>query len=456
MPLPEQPPSLQINPQLLRRLLLCYWLFIVYASFIPFFFNLDPNFLRWRLDILLSQSLYRALTRWLWSDIIGNILLYFPFGLLWLGSLPSDRWLARSSIAPLVIGTIGLCTGLIIEVGQTFSPYRSPSMLDAFCNGIGALMGATAGYFLFRAMRGSFGHGIVWLVRNRPGRILLGFLLLASITDSYYPFYFAFDTPTLWSNLRRIYATHLWPAFASTWMDIIFAKGIIFVAVGYVIFRGQQPANRAPSALRAWIGAGFAAVAIEGGKIFFVGPTFQLANIFVSAVGALCGVTIIPALACLEPIRRRPQAVLLAVMLALLCYFELWPFDWIYAVELPAKIAQIEELPLVLYFVSMPQAALLDLAKKLFLALPLGFLATAANPFRDADRRVRYTVILAALISIVLEACQLALRSRVPSVTDVLIITSGSWVGAATFEWFSSTRISHDPAEATCGESNPR
>jgi glycopeptide antibiotics resistance protein len=115
-------------------------------------------------------------------------------------------------------------------------------------------------------------------------------------------------------------------------------------------------------------------------------------------------------------------------------------------VELPAKIAQIEGLPLVSYYVSRPEAALLDLAKKLFLALPLGFLATAANPFRDADRRVRHTVLLAALISIVLEACQLALRSRVPSVTDVLIITAGSWVGAATFEWFTSTRISNDPA----------
>jgi VanZ family protein len=448
MPLSEQPPSLQINPQLLRRLLLCYWLFIVYASFIPFFFNPDPNFLRWRLDILVSKSLYRALTRWSWSDIIGNIFLYFLFGLLWLGSLRGGRWLARSSIAPLVIGTIGLCAGLIIEVGQTFSPYRSPSMLDAFCNGIGALIGATAGYFLFRAMRGSLGHGIVWLAHNRPGRILLGFLLLASIIDSYYPFHVAFDTPTLGSNLRRIYTTQLWPAFPSTWIDIIFDKGIIFVAVGYVIFRAQQQANRGPSALRAWISAAFAAVAIEGGKIFFVGPTFQLANIFVSAGGALCGVTIIPALSCLEPIRRRPQAVLLAVMLAMLCYFELWPFDWIYAVELRAKIAQIEGLPLVSYFVSMPQVALLDLAKKLFLALPLGFLATAANRFHDAERRVRYTLLFAALISIVLEACQLAIRSRVPSVTDVLIITSGSWVGAATFEWFTSTRISNDPAQA--------
>jgi VanZ family protein len=443
MPLSEQPPSLQITPQLLRRLLLCYWIFIVYASFIPFFFNLDPNFLRWRIDILVSKSLYRALTRWLWSDIIGNILLYFPFGLLCLGSLPSGRWLARSSIAPLVIGTIGLCAGLIIEVGQTFSPYRNPSMLDAFCNGIGALMGATAGYFLFR---GSLGRGIVWLARNRPGRILLGLLLLASITDSYFPFHIAFDTATLGSNFRQIYTTQLWPAFPSTWIDIIFDKGIIFAAVGYVIFRAQEQANRGPSALRSWIRAGFAAVAIEAAKIFFVGPTFQLANIFVRAVGALCGVTIIPTLSCLEFIRRRPQAVLLAVMLAMLCYFELWPFDWIYAVELPAKIAQIEGLPLVSYYVSRPEAALLDLAKKLFLALPLGFLATAANPFRDADRRVRHTVLLAALISIVLEACQLALRSRVPSVTDVLIITAGSWVGAATFEWFTSTRISNDPA----------
>jgi VanZ family protein len=271
---------------------------------------------------------------------------------------------------------------------------------------------------------------------------LLGFLLLASIIDSYYPFRVAFDTPTLGFNLRRIYTTQLWPAFPSTWIDIIFDKGIIFVAVGYVIFREQQQAHRGPSALRSWLTAGFAAIAIEGGKIFFVGPTFQLANIFVSAAGALCGVTIIPALSSLELIRRRPQAVLLAVMLALLCYFELWPFDWIYAVELPAKIAQIEGLPLVSYWVSRPQVALLDLAKKLFLAVPLGFLATAANPFRDADRRVRYAILLAALVSLVLEACQLAIPSRVPSVTDVLIITLGSWVGAATFEWFTSTRSS--------------
>jgi VanZ family protein len=446
MPLSEQPPSLQINPQLLRRLLLCYGIFIVYASFIPFFFNLDPNFIRWRLDVLVSESFYSALTRWLWSDIIGNILLYFPFGLLWLGSLRSGGWLARSSIAPLVIGTIGLCAGLIIEVGQAFSPYRNPSMLDAFCNGIGALMGATAGYFLFRAMRGSLGRTIVWLARNRPGRILLGFLLLASFADSYYPFHIAFDTATLGSNFRRVYTTQLWPAFPSTWIDIIFDKGIIFVAIGYVIFRERQRASRGPSALRSWLRAGFAAVAIEAGKIFFVGPTFQLANISVRAAGALCGVTIIPALSCLEPIRRRPQAVLLAVMLAMLSYFELWPFDWIHAVDLPAKIAQIEGLPLASYFVSRPQVALFDLAKKLFLALPLGFLAAAANPFRDADRRVRYTVLFAALVSIVLEACQLAIRSRVPSVTDVLIITSGSWVGAATFEWFTSARVSNKPA----------
>jgi glycopeptide antibiotics resistance protein len=59
---------------------------------------------------------------------------------------------------------------------------------------------------------------------------------------------------------------------------------------------------------------------------------------------------------------------------------------------------------------------------------------------------VRYTVLFAALVSIVLEACQLAIRSRVPSVTDVLIITSGSWVGAATFEWFTSARVSNKPA----------
>ncbi len=166
-----------------------------------------------------------------------------------------------------------------------------------------------------------------------------------------------------------------------------------------------------------------------------------------SSIGALCGVTIVPALECLAPIHRRPQVALLAVVLGFLCYLELWPFDWIYAVELPTKISQIEWLPLASYYAAMPQAALFDLAKKLTLALPVGFLAEAASPIRGEHRRTCYTTAFGAFVGVLLEVCQLTVRSRMASITDVLIFTFGSWVGASTFEWSASKRIFKDTTQ---------
>jgi len=448
MTLSGQPKSFQLDRRFLRRLLVCYGFFIVYVSFIPFLFNLDPNFVHWRLDVFLSRSLYRGITRWSWSDIISNIFLYFPLGLLWSGSLRADRWLARSSITPLVIGMFGLFVGLTIELGQTLSPYRSPSMLDAICNGLGTFLGAIAGFFLFRALAGSFGENVVWLVRHRPSLIVLGVLLIVLVVDSYYPFYLVFDAPTIyWFDLRRIVSSYYWPAFPSTWIDLFIEKGTLFAALGFVIFRTQQQAKRERPALSAWFRASIAALAIESGKIFFAGPIFQPANILMSSIGAFCGVTIVPALECLAPIRRRPQVALLAVVLGLLCYLELWPFDWIYAVELPTKISQIEWLPLASYYASMPQAALFDLAKKLTLALPVGFLAEAASPIRGEHRRTCYTTAFGAFVGVLLEVCQLAVRSRLASITAVLIFTFGSWVGASAFEWSASKRISKDTTQ---------
>jgi len=44
----------------LRRVLLLYSALIVYGSFIPFHFNFDPVFLKWRLGRFLTRSLRRA------------------------------------------------------------------------------------------------------------------------------------------------------------------------------------------------------------------------------------------------------------------------------------------------------------------------------------------------------------------------------------------------------------
>src|SRR5690242_10265086 len=75
-----------------RYLFWVYCLFIIYGCFIPFRFNFDPNFVRWRWATFLAESLHERAARVSLTDIISNILLYVPFGILsvW-ARIPTDR-----------------------------------------------------------------------------------------------------------------------------------------------------------------------------------------------------------------------------------------------------------------------------------------------------------------------------------------------------------------------------
>lgn len=435
-----------MTPRLSRYWLLGYWVLIVYGSFIPFIFNLDPNFVEWRLSVFLSRSLYRGITRWVWSDVIVNILLYIPLGLLGLASLRRDRWLARSPVAPLVVGSIGLCAGLAVEFGQTLSPYRSPSMLDAFCNGSGALIGAIFGSGLLRPRSRAFGSRVARFVRTRPAETAVVVLLCALLAENYYPFTLT-NRLALRFNLAHALSFQLWPATLQGWIEIFFDPGLICAALAFALYRARQPHPSA--AVRAWLHASFAAAIIEGGTVFFAGSRFQLADIFASSAGALLGVTIIPALSSLDAIKSRRDTILLATMVVVLGYFELRPFDWIHADELPAKISRIEWLPFISYYRSRPQAAIFDLAKKLFLALPLGYVVAAASPIRTARRRSTFTAVFCGFFVLLLEACQLGVGSRLTSITDVLVFTFGAWIGARTFDGFNSAAETMPKLEST-------
>ena len=98
------------------------------------------------------------------------------------------------------------------------------------------------------------------------------------------------------------------------------------------------------------------------------------------------------------------------------------------------RIAKIEWLPFSSYYSAEPQAALFDLAKKLFLLGPLGFLIGAGD--RDGSPRKRQALATAAglLVGLILEAGQIGLQSRNPSLTDILLFGGAAWTGAVVFE----------------------
>jgi VanZ family protein len=427
-----------MSAKLPYRALLCYSIVVVYGSFIPYIFNFDPNFARWRLGVFLSDSLYRGLTYRSWSDILVNVLIYLPLGALGVASLRRSRWFGRSLVTPLVVGTVGLCVGLAVELGQTLAPYRSPSMLDAFCNGIGTLTGAYLGYFLSPPRAVAFRLHFGRFARTHPAQLVGGTLLIASIAGNYYPFIAIRNFATWRLRFARGLATYLWPATFFSWLDIVFEKGLIYGALGFALHQILRPSGRAGALWVGFIAAGAASL-IEGGKLFFIVSSFRLADLLVSAAGALCGATVVPKLLSLDTVRSRRYAILLAILVAVLVYFELRPFDWIYAVELSPELKRIEWAPFISYYSSPPAAAFFDLATKLLLTFPLGYLIATVTPTHETARRVSYAAVFATCIGILLEACQLAIRSRFTSMTDVLIFTFGAWIGAVAYNWFYSS-----------------
>src|SRR5262245_25455725 len=419
--------------KLLRWLFLFYCLFILYGSFIPFRFSDDPEFVRSQFVRFFTPPYDHGVRRFSLPDVVSNILLFVPFGFFWVGGEFSLRLQNRLRKVAFTGGVLGLLFGLLIESGQMFSPGRTASILDALCNGFGSATGAAAGYLLFRAFRGSFGLISLQLLRERPSLVLLALLLIVSMADAYYPFDVTLDVSTVWQNVKN---TRLIPFLGMRrfWLDLLVEKTLLYAAIGYLALR-NLPDGTARKAKLAWIASSAIALIIEAGKLFFAGRSPNIDNVLFSSFGALVGVVFVPLLATTGVARRHARQILIMLVLCIIAYVEISPFDLIRSgEEIPLRIAKIEWLPFSSYYSAEPQAALFDLAKKLLLLGPLGFLVAQGSRNRSPRTREALAATAGLLVGVIFEAGQIGLESRNPSLTDVLLFGGAAWAGAVAFE----------------------
>ena len=270
--------------KLLRWLFFFYCLFILYGSFIPFRFSDDPEFVRSQFARFFTPPYDHGVRRFSLPDVVSNVLLFVPFGFLWVGGEFSLRLQSRFRRAAFTAGLLGLLSGLVIESGQMFSPGRIASILDALCNGIGSATGAAAGYLLFRAFRGSLGLILLQLLRERPSLVLLAMLLIVSMADAYYPFDVTLDVSTVWQNVKN---TRLIPfvGMRRFWLDLLVEKTLLYAAIGYLALR-NLPAGTARNPKLAWLACSAIALIIEAGKLFFEGRAPNIDNVLFSSLGA--------------------------------------------------------------------------------------------------------------------------------------------------------------------------
>lgn len=434
MPGSPEPPISFAERKLLRWLFLFYCLFILYGSFIPFRFSDDPEFVRSQFARLITLPYHQGVRRFSLPDVVSNILLFVPLGFLWIGGELSRRTQSSSWRVAFVGGVLGFLFGLMIESGQVFSPGRIPSIMDALSNGLGSATGAAAGYLVFRAFRGSFGLIFLQLLQQRPSLILLVLLLLAVVADAYYPFNVTLDVSAVWHNLKNTRLIPFAVGLHRFWLDLFVEKVLLFAAVAYLALQNLSNSDASNRRL-AWAASSAIAALIEVGKLFFAGRAPNADNVVFSSIGALIGVVIVPPLAATRLVRRHARKIFGLLLLCIITYEELSPFDWIRSLEqILMRMATIEWLPFRSYYTAEPQAAVFDLAKKMFLLGPLGFLVAQGNSDGGARKRQVLATAVGLLVGLILEAVQIGLRSRHPSLTDVFVFGGAAWAGAVVFE----------------------
>jgi VanZ family protein len=418
----------------MRFLLVLWVLFILYGSFIPFRFTADTGTLRENLAHV-RWSLFKDGRRaFSIPDVVSNVLLFVPLGVLAVGA----RGTSGPSVAPTVVGAVALAAVLAagIEVGQLFAPGRVSSISDLIANTTGALLGAGAAARVLRPIEGRLG---VWgqrLVRQTPEVLPLVVLVADQLASSFYPFQATLDVGTVWTTLKHAQRVPFASLATASWTDQLVEQVLPFALMALLVFRALGRRRSTAPRRSAWLLVASLAVALEVGKLVVVGRRPNVDNALLGGLGALVGVTVLPAFVGSRPVRARPAAWLLALALLFLVHTELTPYDWrMTPAWVAAKIRGIEWLPLAAYFRARPERALFDLWEKLVRSGFLGFAAASV-----AGRAGIVPWVVGAATGTLLEAAQLVTATRMPSVTDVLTITLGAHAGGAAWQWFGRWR----------------
>jgi VanZ family protein len=420
----------------MSRIPLGLWaLFIVYGSFIPFRLTTDAGIVRRHLAMAWLLPFVDGRRNFSLPDVVSNVLLYIPFG-IFLAASTGRALEERRAWRFVLCGVIAAVLSILVEVGQLFTVDRATSLLDVVCNTTGGLLGAALADVATAALRGGRGARIAGVVRRCPVTLVIALIALAMAVDRLYPFAVTLDVSTVWRNVKRAG----WPPFESVqrrfWWDVLVDLALPPALMAALLKSLFARPGLFPPACTAWLLMVAFALALEVGRIFVAPGPPSVDHVIFAGLGGLIGVTAVPAIAEWQRARVRPGISLLLLAVALLAYSEVAPFDFSAAPAfIAAKLGGIEWLPLQAYYAAPAPGAMYDVWIKMLLSGFLGFAwasATGRGPWAAAGA--------GAAAGLVLEAMQLLTVSRGPSVTDVLVLTTGAYVGGLAHRWYGTWR----------------
>ncbi len=423
-----------MRTRLLSILCVVYVLLVLYASVMPFDLHADLDMARDHFEQAWGYWPFGT-TRTSRIDLATNFMLYVPMGIL-VATRLSLRRRSRRSLALLAGVLVSAGTSLTAESAQLFSVSRLTGAHDVLMGVIGGAVGAAVGAALGRATWISLRRELRLRWAARPVSMAGMVLMMMLAADALFPFLPTLDVSTVAKSVKASHFSLTSGLALHTWHHWLLKRGFVYAVLAGLLMR---PAGR-PGRFRRLRGfilvVGFAAIA-ECGKLFIISRNANIANVVISACGALAGVWLCAGLA-----RRMSSRALVGWAIVLLAgyvtYIQIFSEDvpFRFAWDPAAMRAKVPSgarwLPLYHYAVSGRANDVCLFVRTLVLLASLAYLGRVRYGSLDAggawSRSLR-AALLGAGAGLLLELGQFLLPGRVPSVTDVFCFALGAALG---------------------------
>jgi VanZ family protein len=402
---------------------------ILYGSLMPFDLNADEEYVRAKIRHFLNQWPLgdRRVSR---GDIIANVALYVPLGVLIALACRPRRTISRLATVPAA-AAVGLAVSSLVEYTQLFLNGRVSSPSDLVMNTIGAAAGAVLGVTVAPPLARGLSRRARTTWQEDPV-VLMGALLACLLTaDALFPLLPSLDVGQFIHSLRRSAPNPRVGWQLHAWHRWLVRRFLPWAAVA-ALLTGSRRDRSASRPLRVAVWVILLAAACEAGKLFIISRAANSANVLVSILAAITG-----SLVGYHVLQRRSPATVLGLvavgLIGYVAYLEWRPFTFTWSMDLVRRKWPRGTQWLPLYHYAMgarPEDVRLFLRT---VTLWSGAIFTALGwwPRLATTRGGKLLLggVVGLLAGIVLEASQLALPPRVPSTTDVFCMALGGMLG---------------------------
>ncbi|GAB4373110.1 MAG: hypothetical protein Kow0042_16840 [Calditrichia bacterium] len=437
-----------MNRRIINTLFICYVLFVVYNTLIPFSFDYGLS----DLGELLRKVEWRPFVsdrgRLSLTDLAGNVILFIPFGFLCYMALQSAG--ARHPIFLTLLG--GAILSISIEFVQLFIKYRNTAPHDTINNVAGALIGALLAA-IYSAKISNLARRIFYeLLDRKPFLLILVIVGLIQMVAAVMPFTVSITfsdlvksikntniIPLDYQSIGKLFFNSPNQHDALPFEIFAFFEDVLFwIAIGYLlmlcyrIYWRRKPYGR-------WLLIGLPLVYFplrEFAQLIIISRITDINDIISGYLGIAAGIGFYYLL---RPIRRKTfhqHLDLLAIPLGFYAIFILFagfqPFDWSLSPEvIHSNLAAYNLVPFYSYFKKTSLWNMYDLINSLTFFLPISLYWTARLRLKNIPWYPIYfkTTLSGLGIGLLIELTQLLSKVRVAEITDVLAYALGGTLG---------------------------